>query len=118
MLNRTSQIVLRRRMTLVAVILMLLSTLLITRYEVYHSEVVSPDGRYRAVAHRRWMPSLIGRMPGQGSDSPGSITIYEIATERNLGRRPVAMVSFIADLRWSDDEASIPAVATWPLEPT
>ena len=31
------------RMTLVAVILMLLSTLLITRYEVYHSEVVSPD---------------------------------------------------------------------------
>ena len=87
----------------------------LARYEVYHAEIVSPDGRYLAVAHRRWIQGLLPAMPGQGSDASGSITIHDQCTGRALGRRPVAMVSFLVDLRWGASEAWIPAVARWPL---
>jgi len=99
--------------------LLLISALAVTvslfRLEVYHSERMSPDGRYRAVAYKRWVFGLFAMMPGQGSDAPGSITLYNARTNANLGRRPVDMVSFINDIRWRDHQARIPAVASWQL---
>lgn len=83
--------------------------------EVHHSEFLSPDGRFRVVASKRWIHGLLPSMPGQGSDAPGSINLYEVGSNRNLGRQAVDMVSFAYDIRWSEDRAHIPAVASWRL---
>ena len=107
----------RRKRLLLSLLLLsaLAATVSLFRLEVYHSERMSPDGRYRAVAHKRWVFGLFAVMPGQGSDAPGSITLYNAHTNANLGRRPVEMVSFINDIRWRKDQARIPAVASWQL---
>ena len=83
--------------------------------EVYHAELLSPDKRYRAVASKHWIYGLMPTLPGQGSDAPGSITLYRTDTGVSLGKRPVDMVSFLVDLRWSEHQAWIPAVARWQL---
>ena len=87
----------------------------VLRLEVRHSEFLSPDGRFRVVTSKRWILGLLPHMPGQGSDDPGSVTIYETASNRSLGRQPVDMLSFAYDIRWSEDRAYIPAVASWQL---
>jgi len=84
--------------------------------ETYHTETLSPDGHYRTVARKNWLSSLLPAMPGQGSDAPGSITIYEVATGRSLGRQPVDTIWFVHAIRWQDGRAYIPAVASWPLQ--
>lgn len=99
----------------VVALLLVAGAIGVLRLEVHHSEYLSPDGRYRVVASKRWIYGLLPSMPGQGSDDPGSITIHEVASNRSLGRHEVDMVSFAYDIRWSEDRAHIPAVASWSL---
>jgi hypothetical protein len=83
-----------------------------------HWRTQSPDGAFVAIAHTQPIYSLIGVMPGQGSDKPGRVTIYR--GSQSCGSAWVPMVSFAYDLRWETDtrprRAEIRLVATWNLD--
>ena len=81
--------------------------------ETPHTEIISPNGKYHAIVSKRLLFGLLPAFPGQGSDSPGSITIYEITTGKNMGRRKLEMVLMAHDLEWSDNGAKIKSVAYW-----
>ena len=79
-----------------------------------YQRLSSPDGRFYAIARYPLWQSFVPVMPGGGGDMSGSITIYS-REGNSCGRAPVDMVSLIGDVRWSADEARIPAVAEWDL---
>jgi hypothetical protein len=79
-----------------------------------YSRVVSPDGRFYAVATFPIWQRYVPMMPGQTGDKSGSVTVYT-ADGRSCGRAPVEMVSSIRDLEWSTDRAEIRLVAEWDL---
>jgi hypothetical protein len=83
-----------------------------------HWRATSPDGALVAIAHTQPIYSLIGVMPGQGSDKPGRVTVYR--GNQSCGSAWVPMVSFVYDLRWDVDtkprRAEIRLVATWNLD--
>jgi hypothetical protein len=80
-----------------------------------YKRVTSPDGKYIAVAEYSIISALDSMPIGSSGDKKGSITI-KTKDGRKIGKRKVEMVSFINDIRWSSDEASIPSVATWSLK--
>lgn len=83
-----------------------------------HGRTRSPDGEFVAVAHTQPIYSVIGAIPGQGSDKPGRVTVYR--GSQSCGSAWVPMVSFVYDLRWELDtkprRAEIRLVATWNLD--
>jgi hypothetical protein len=83
-----------------------------------HSRTQSPDGTFIAIAHTQPIYSLIGVMPGQGSDKPGRVTVYR--GSQSCGSAWVPMVWMANDLRWEVDvrprHAEIRLVATWNLD--
>jgi hypothetical protein len=83
-----------------------------------HWRTQSPDGAFIAVAHTQPIYSLIGAIPGQGSDKPGRVTIYRGG--QSCGAAWVPVVSLAYDLRWEIDtrprRAEIRLVATWNLD--
>ncbi|HZO47228.1 MAG TPA: hypothetical protein VFB68_15140 [Xanthobacteraceae bacterium] len=83
-----------------------------------HWRTTSPDGAFIVIAHTQPIYSLIGVMPGQGSDKPGRVTVYR--GNQSCGSAWVPMVSFAYDLRWELDtkprRAEIRFGATWNLD--
>ncbi|MCU0571315.1 MAG: ankyrin repeat domain-containing protein [Oculatellaceae cyanobacterium Prado106] len=63
---------------------------------------VSPDGKYILAVMAT--PLLIG-MPGQGSDAPAELYLYD-AAGRKLDQASVSMVQNV-DLRWSSDRLQV-----------
>ncbi len=83
-----------------------------------HGRATSPDGEFVAIAHTQPIYSVIGAMPGQGSDKPGRVTVYR--GNQPCGSAWVPMVALVYDLRWELDtmprRAEIKLVATWDLD--
>jgi hypothetical protein len=83
-----------------------------------HWRTQSPDGAFTAVVHTQPIYSLIGVMPGQGSDKPGRVTVYR--GNQSCGSAWVPMVWIANRLRWEADtrprRAEIRLVATWNLD--
>jgi hypothetical protein len=84
-----------------------------------YREVDSPDGEFTAVARSSVFYSLVARMPGQGGDKPGRVTIFR-KDGRSCGSAEIDMVSMVGDVRWrlnsKPREASIAGTATWNLD--
>jgi hypothetical protein len=83
-----------------------------------HWRTQSPDGTFIAIAHTQPIRSLIGIMPGQGSDKPGRVTVYR--GSQSCGSAWMPMVWMARDLRWEVDtrprRAEIKLIATWNLD--
>jgi hypothetical protein len=83
-----------------------------------HSRSQSPDGTFTAIAHTQPFYSLIGVMPGHGSDKPGRVNVYR--GSQSCGSAWVPMVWMANDLRWEVDtrprRAEIRLIATWDLD--
>jgi hypothetical protein len=83
-----------------------------------HWRTQSPDGAFVAIMHTQPIYSVIGVMPGQGSDKPGRVTIYR--GNQACGSAWVPMVSLAYRLRWEVDtrprRAEIRLIATWNLD--
>src|SRR4051812_12343505 len=83
-----------------------------------HSQRDSPDGEFRAVSRTQPFYVLVAFMPGQGSDKPGTVTVYR--DNQSCGSAWVPMVSFLYDLQWQLErrprQAEIRAVVTWNLD--
>ena len=72
----------------------------------------SPDSRFRLVVYRRQLwPST---MPGQGSDAPGLVRLYD-RSGHLLDEAEIPMVQQINDLEWSKDRVTVPLVFDWKL---
>lgn len=84
--------------------------------EAPHSEFQSPDKKYRAVVRTKFISGLFPAMPGQGSDSPGSITLYDANTGKNLGKRKLDMLQRAHEIEWTDDGAKIKFVPEWKFK--
>ena len=102
----------------VATILVTLSiaVVILMVLETPHSEFQSPDKKYRAVVKTKFISGLFSAMPGQGSDSPGSITIYDATTGKNLGKRKLDRVQRAREIEWTDDGAKIKFVKEWKFK--
>ena len=77
--------------------------------------VDSPDARFRIVVYRRCMWS--STMPGQASDAPGVVRLYDRAG-RLLQESPIDMVQHIIDLKWTRTEVEVPLIFDWKLPET
>jgi hypothetical protein len=81
-----------------------------------YDRVSSPDGQFTAIAEYRAFRAWLPTMPGGGGDKPGSVRL--VAKDGSaIGEASVPMVSFIRDVRWSKEEASIVGVVSWKLSP-
>ncbi len=72
----------------------------------------SPDGRFRMVVYRLPMPF---QMPGQSSDAPGFVRLYDQRSGRILRQKDVKMVQLIDQFEWSPTNLSIKLFADWKL---
>lgn len=72
----------------------------------------SPDGRFRIVVYV--LPKLFG-FPGQGSDAPGFVRLYEKATGKILAEKDVEMVQLVDEVTWSGTNVSIKLFTDWKL---
>lgn len=82
-----------------------------TRLEEYQV-LQSPDHRFRLVVYRR--PIWPSTMPGQGSDAPGVVRLYD-ESGRLLNEAPMGMVQQIVDVQWSVDRVEVPLVFSFKL---
>lgn len=85
---------------------------LFSREEV--SRFSGPAGKYTVVISKRRYQSHVMRMPGQGSDAPGVVEIFD-ATGVSYGRVPVEMLQ-LADVRWTSSGAEIPLIGEWDFQ--
>lgn len=74
--------------------------------------IESPDSRFRLVVYRRQM--WLSTMPGQGSDAPGIVRLYD-RSGHLLDEAEIPMVQRINDLEWSKDRVTVPLVFDWKL---
>ena len=100
---------------LVAAFVVVVLSLFVTR-AVPGSEYrtfASPDGRFKIVVYRsrQWL----GSMPGQASDAPGNVCLYEASTGKLLERKYVEMVQLVEQVTWSSTNVDIKLVADWKL---
>jgi len=72
----------------------------------------SPDGRFRFVVYR--IPSFLA-MPGQGSDAPGFVRLYDLRSGRMLHEKDVEMVQMIDQFEWSPTNLYIKLFTDWRL---
>ena len=72
----------------------------------------SPDGRFRFVVYR--IPSTFA-MPGQSSDAPGFVRLYDLRSGRILQEKDVEMVQLIDQFEWSSTNLYIKLFADWKL---
>jgi hypothetical protein len=82
-----------------------------TRLEQYRV-IQSPDHRFRLVVYRR--PIWPSTMPGQASDAPGIVRLYD-ASGRLLNEAPIEMVQQINDIEWSPDHVGVPLTFDFKL---
>lgn len=81
------------------------------RAEEYRS-YLSPDGRFKMVIYRIPMETA---MPGQASDAPGFVRLYDQRTGRILQQKDVEMVQMINQFEWSSTNLYIKLFADWRL---
>lgn len=73
----------------------------------------SPDGRYKVVVVRS--RTFLRMMPGQSSDAPGWVEIYDVQRGKLIGRKRVEMVQMVDEAEWTDTNVQIKFVGEWPL---
>jgi hypothetical protein len=73
---------------------------------------LSPDGRFKMVVYR--LPMLVA-MPGQSSDAPGFVRLYDQRSGRILQQKDVEMVQDIDRFEWSPTNLYIDLFADWSL---
>lgn len=73
---------------------------------------VSPDGRFKMVVYR--LPMLMV-MPGQSSDAPGFIRLYDQRSGRLLQQANVEMVQLVDRIEWSSTNVHVRLLADWRL---
>ena len=73
----------------------------------------SPVGRFRVVVYRR--NQWFGMGPGQSSDAPGVIRLYDTVDGRVLKQSSVEMVQLVEDVLWSKTNVYVKFVADWEL---
>jgi hypothetical protein len=73
----------------------------------------SPDGRHKVVVvrSRTWFAS----MPGQSSDTPGWVEIYDLQREKLIARKRIEMVQMVDEVNWSATNVEIKFVGQWQL---
>jgi uncharacterized protein len=76
------------------------------------STSMSPDGRFKIVV--KTVPMLVA-MPGQGSDAPGTLYLYD-AAGRELDRADFEMVQLVR-IDWQTNQVAV-GVANWDLPKT
>lgn len=79
--------------------------------EVYRTEV-SPDQRFKVVVYRAPMDRAL---PGQSSDAPGLVRLYDQKTGKVLQQKNVEMVQLIDQFEWTATHLHIKLFADWPL---
>ena len=79
--------------------------------EEYRS-YMSPDGRFKMVVYR--LPMFMA-MPGQSSDAPGFVRLYDQRNGRVLQQKDVEMVQNIDQFEWSTTNLYIKLFADWRL---
>lgn len=97
----------------VAVVAMVTAFVIWQRMHLEQYRVIdSPDSRFRVIVYRRQIwPST---MPGQGSDAPGIVRLYDHSGHL-LQQADIPMVQQINDLQWSQGRVSVPLVFDWKL---
>jgi hypothetical protein len=81
-----------------------------------YDRVPSPDGAFTAIAEYRAFRAWLPGMPGGSGDKPGSVRVIS-KDGVAVGEARVPMVSFVRDIRWSKEEASIAGIVSWKLPP-
>lgn len=79
--------------------------------------ISSPNNQYCLVV--RAYPMLFA-LPGQGSDAPGTITLYSASGEA-LSTSSLAMLQYLGNVEWQDNQVSIEIgldTVIWPLPET
>lgn len=71
-----------------------------------------PDGHYQIVVMRK--KNLLGVMPGQASDSPGVIRLYNQRGEL-MREMDVEMVQLVEKVDWQEQNLSIKLIVDWSL---
>lgn len=71
-----------------------------------------PDGKFRVVVLR--VPQWLGTLPGQASDAPGIVRLYDEAG-RLLNETRVDMVQLVDQVTWEENRVHIKLVADWKL---
>jgi hypothetical protein len=104
------------RLTLVLVVVFALIAGAVVLYlnpaaEEYRS-VRSPSGDYVVVVRR--YPPRLPTMPGQGSDAPGVLRLYD-RHGRLVNESELPMVSIADQIEWGPDYVAVPGLFQWPL---
>jgi hypothetical protein len=73
---------------------------------------LSPDRRFKLVIYR--LPMAFA-MPGQGSDAPGIVRLYDLKHGRLIQEQDVEMVQMIDQFEWSQTNLHIRLFADWKL---
>lgn len=73
----------------------------------------SPDRRYKVVVVRS--RTFLPMMPGQSSDAPGWVEIYDAQREKLIARKRVEMVQTVDKVNWSATNVEIKFVGEWQL---
>jgi hypothetical protein len=71
-----------------------------------------PDGKYRIVVFR--IPVWLAMMPGQGSDAPGVVRLYD-QQGKLLHETKVEMVQLVDHVDWGPKKVEIKLIADWDL---
>src|SRR5258706_5140066 len=94
-----------RRRILVAVAAVVLAVIVLLtfgpsslqRSKPVYQTFPSPDRRFKIVVYRAasWWTRWVMAGPGQGSDVPGYVCLYEVATGKQIERKRIEMVQMI-----------------------
>ena len=76
--------------------------------------VVSPDGRFYAVAFCRAWRAYVPMMPGSSGDKPGYVTVFT-RDGRSCGTAPLPLAWMVDEIEWSSNHAELRLVADWDL---
>lgn len=77
-----------------------------------YASYTRPDGRYHVLVMRK--KSLFAAMPGQASDAPGVVRLYNQRGQL-LQETDIAMVQLVENVHWESKHLSIKLIAEWDL---
>ncbi|MEL6334048.1 MAG: hypothetical protein AAFQ76_15820 [Cyanobacteria bacterium J06626_26] len=83
--------------------------------QVEYTRLADPAGEYEAIVTYSKIHHFMPGMPGQGSDRPGTISVYD----RKGNFYGSGSLNFIRDgyeIEWTENGASLPFVGEWDFE--
>ena len=83
-----------------------------THQKAIYKKFASPDGKYEVIVYRY---GSIMSFPGQGSDAPGLVRLYDLSSGRRINQCKIEMVQLVDRCEWSQTNVSIPLIADWKL---